>query len=208
MIEREIKWIWRADFLFPMIIMAPNLSVTATELDIEGVFLFTPKRFFDDRGWFSETYNASAFQGLGFDLVFVQDNHSFSAKRGTLRGFHFQKPPRAQTKLVYCVRGRVIDIAVDLRTASPTFAKYVSVELSPQDGRQLLIPAGFGHAFLTLEPDTEIIYKVTDFYSPECDTGIRWDDPTIAFPWNIEGAPFISDKDRNLPLLGDVPLMF
>ncbi len=119
-----------------------------------------------------------------------------SRHAGTLRGFHFQKPPHAQAKLVRCIRGRILDVAVDLRAGSPTFAQYVSAELSARDGRQLLIPVGFAHAFLTLEPDTEVIYKVTDFYAPECDAGIRWNDPTIGFPWEIKDGPIPVEEGR------------
>jgi dTDP-4-dehydrorhamnose 3,5-epimerase len=138
----------------------------------------------------------------------VQDNHSMSLRAGTLRGFHFQKPPHPQAKLVRCVRGRILDVAVDLRIGSPTYAKFASVELSASDGRQLLIPVGFAHAFLTLEPDTEVIYKVSDIYAPHCDSGIRWSDPTIGFPWKMEEGPYLSVKDQNLPQLADVQSPF
>lgn len=174
------------------------------ELNIPGVLLITPKRFSDSRGWFSETYSESAFREYGLELNFVQDNHSLSLKEGTLRGFHLQKPPHAQAKLVRCVRGRILDIAVDLRKGSPTYARHASAELSALDGRQLLIPVGFAHAFLTLEPETEVMYKVTDIYAPQCEAGIRWDDPTIAFPWQFKQGPFLSPKDEILPKLGDV----
>jgi dTDP-4-dehydrorhamnose 3,5-epimerase len=173
--------------------------MTIDELNIAGVLLITPKRFSDSRGWFSETYNQKAFREYGLEPNFVQDNHSLSLKAGTIRGFHFQTPPHAQAKLVRCIRGRILDIAVDLRIGSPTYASYASAELSPLDGRQLFIPVGFAHAFLALEPETEVFYKVTDIYVPQCDVGIRWDDPTIAFPWRIEQGPFLSQKDENLP---------
>lgn len=171
------------------------------ELNIPGVLLIAPDRFSDARGWFSETYSQAAFKNLGLELNFVQDNHSLSREAGTLRGFHFQAPPHAQAKLVRCVRGRILDVAVDIRIGSPTYARYVSVELSPSDGRQLLIPVGFAHAFLTLEPETEVIYKVTDIYAPKCDAGFRWDDPTISFPWEIKQGPFLSPRDERLPEL-------
>lgn len=177
--------------------------MTIEKLEIPEVLLITPKRFEDNRGWFSETYNAAALKGHGVELDFVQDNHSLSRKTGTLRGFHFQNPPHAQAKLVRCVRGRIVDIAVDIRANSPTYGKHVSAELSADDGRQLLVPVGFAHAFLTLEPDTEVIYKVSDIYAPQCDSGIRWNDPTIGYPWNIEGVPVLSPKDEKLPLLKD-----
>ncbi len=177
--------------------------MTIDELNIPGVLLITPKRFSDGRGWFSETYSERAFRDYGLELDFVQDNHSLSLKEGTLRGFHLQTEPHAQAKLVRCVRGRILDVAVDLRPGSPTYAKHASAELSPLEGRQLFIPVGFAHAFLTLEPETEVIYKVTDIYAPQCEVGIRWDDPTIAFPWPIKQGPFLSRKDENFPELSD-----
>jgi len=175
--------------------------MTIDELNIAGVLLITPKRFSDSRGWFSETYSLNEFRKCGLEPNFVQDNHSLSLKAGTIRGFHFQRPPHAQAKLVRCIRGRILDVAVDLRIGSPTYAKYASAELSPLDGRQLFIPVGFAHAFLTLEPETEVLYKVTDIYAPQCEAGIRWDDPTIAFPWDIKQGPFLSQKDESLPQL-------
>jgi dTDP-4-dehydrorhamnose 3,5-epimerase len=175
--------------------------MTIDELNIPGVLLITPNKISDSRGWFSETYSQKVFKDRGLDLDFVQDNHSLSIQPGTLRGFHFQAPPHAQAKLIRCTRGRLLDIAVDLREGSPTYAKYASAELSPLNGRQLFIPVGFGHAFITLEPDTEMLYKVTDIYAPQCDSGVRWNDPTIAFPWNIENGPFLSAKDEKLPML-------
>ena len=177
--------------------------MTIDELNIPGVLLITPKRFSDSRGWFSETYNERTFREHGLDLNFVQDNHSLSVMAGTIRGFHLQTAPHAQAKLVRCIRGRILDVAVDLRIGSPTYAKYASAELSPVDGRQLLIPVGFAHAFMTLEPETEVVYKVTDSYAPQCEVGIRWNDPTIAFPWQTKQGPFLSQKDENLPELSD-----
>jgi len=178
--------------------------VTIDELTIPGVLLITPKRFSDDRGWFVETYNQKAFKAAGIELDFVQDNHSLSLRTGTLRGFHFQSPPHAQAKLVRCVRGRILDVAVDIRVGSPTFAMHACAELSSGDGRQLLIPEGFAHAFLALEPDTEVIYKASSVYAPDCDAGIHWNDPTIAFPWEIKQGPHLSQKDKNLPCLADI----
>jgi dTDP-4-dehydrorhamnose 3,5-epimerase len=175
--------------------------LTVDELNIPGVLLITPKRVSDSRGWFSETYSQKAFKDRGLEPNFVQDNHSLSVKAGTLRGFHLQTPPHAQAKLVRCVRGRILDVAVDLRVDSPTYAGYAFAELSPHDGGQLFIPVGFAHAFLTLEPETEVLYKATDIYAPQCEAGIRWDDPTIAFPWQIRQGPFLSQKDEKLPLL-------
>jgi dTDP-4-dehydrorhamnose 3,5-epimerase len=169
---------------------------------VNPIKIITPRRFQDDRGWFSETYNEKGFLALGLDYRFIQDNHSLSRAVGTLRGIHFQTPPHGQDKLVRCVRGRILDIAVDLRKNSPTFGKWVGAELSAENGRQLFIPIGFGHAFLTREPDTEVIYKVTDYYAPDCDGGIRWNDPDIAVDWGIGAVlPQLSPKDNVLPLL-------
>jgi dTDP-4-dehydrorhamnose 3,5-epimerase len=174
------------------------------DVSAHPVKIITPRRFGDDRGWFSETYNEKSFHALGLDYRFVQDNHSMSRATYTLRGIHFQTPPHGQDKLVRCVRGRILDIAVDLRMGSPTYGKWVGAELSAENGRQLFVPIGFGHAFLTLEPDTEVIYKVTDYYAPECDGGLRWDDPDIGVEWNMTGGePKLSGKDAILPLLRD-----
>ena len=168
------------------------------------VVRITPKRFEDARGWFSETYRRDRFVAAGIEAEFVQDNQSFSRPAGTLRGIHFQSPPHAQAKLVRCLQGRIWDVAVDLRQGSPTYGQSVAAELTADKGEQLYIPAGFGHAFLTLEPDTQVAYKVDDFYAPECDGGIRWDDPDLAISWPLPGAaPELSDKDKKLPLLKD-----
>lgn len=178
--------------------------MTIEELAIAGVLRITPRRFSDDRGWFSETHNDKALKAHGLDVAFVQDNQSFSAKAGTIRGFHLQTPPHAQAKLVRCIRGAIIDIAVDVRRGSSTYGKWVAEELSPETGRQLFIPAGFLHAFITLEAKTEVAYKVSDFYAPDCEAGVRWDDPTIAFPWAVPpGGPFLSAKDAIHPHLSD-----
>lgn len=166
------------------------------------VILFTAPRFHDDRGWFTECYNSRRESNIGIESVFVQDNVSFSSNIGTIRGIHFQLPPREQEKLVRCSRGRIIDYAVDLRNGSPTYGKHVSTELSHENGHQLYIPAGFGHGFVTLEDATEVSYKVSDFYSVDCDSGVRWDCPDIAIEWPVGQADAIlSDKDRALPLL-------
>lgn len=168
------------------------------------VLLFTPKRFVDNRGWFSEIYNANRELGLGISDAFVQDNQSCSSRRGTVRGIHFQLPPRGQAKLVRCTRGRVIDFVVDLRKDSPTYANHISVELTAENGRQLYIPVGFGHAFATLDDETEIIYKVSDFYSAEHDAGILWDCPDIAISWPVSPVDAtVSEKDKMLPSLKD-----
>jgi dTDP-4-dehydrorhamnose 3,5-epimerase len=168
------------------------------------VIRITPRRFQDARGWFSETWQRERYAAAGIDVDFVQDNHSYSRPAGTLRGIHFQTPPVAQAKLVRCLRGRIWDVAVDLRAGSPTYAKWVAAELTAEGGEQLFVPAGFGHAFLTLEPDTEVAYKVDAFYAPECDAGIAWDDPDLAIDWPLPGvAPELSDKDAKLPRLKD-----
>jgi dTDP-4-dehydrorhamnose 3,5-epimerase len=166
-------------------------------MTVNPVRLLQPRRFGDDRGWFSETFKEREFSELDGLGRFVQDV-------GTLRGIHFQTPPHAQDKLVRCVRGSILDIAVDLRGGSPTFGKWVGAELSAENGKQLFVPVGFGHAFLTLEPDTEVIYKVTDYYAPANDGGIRWNDPDIAVDWNLgANVPQLSPKDEILPLLRD-----
>lgn len=161
-----------------------------------------PRRFEDPRGWFSETWSRVKLEGKGLSIDFCQDNHSLSRPKGTLRGLHFQAPPFAQTKLVRCLRGRIFDVAVDIRRASPTFGKWAGLELSAENGKQLLIPAGYAHGFVTLEPDCEIAYKVDAYYSAECDGGVAWNDPAIGIDWPLGGAePVLSDKDRSLPKL-------
>lgn len=150
-----------------------------------------------------ETYNSRALAAEGFDTPFVQDNLSLSRPVGTLRGIHFQTPPHGQDKLVRCARGRILDVAVDLRRDSPTYGRWVGAELSADNGRQLLVPIGFGHAFVTLEPDCEVAYKCTALYAPGSDGGVRWDDPAIGIDWPLEGEPVLSDKDRVQPLLTD-----
>ena len=169
------------------------------------VLLIKPKRFGDDRGWFTETYNARQFAKYGTEAVFVQDNHSLSRPAHVLRGIHFQRPPNGQIKLVRCIRGSIFDIAVDLRKDSPTFGKWVGATLTAENGHQLYVPIGFGHAFLTLEADCEVVYKCSDFYAPESDGGIRWDDPTIGVTWPMPAGitPTVSPKDAVLPLLSD-----
>ncbi|MBZ9937680.1 dTDP-4-dehydrorhamnose 3,5-epimerase [Mesorhizobium sp. BR1-1-16] len=169
------------------------------------IVLVKPKRFGDDRGWFSEVYNEKKFGSFGINCRFVQDNHSLSVRGGTLRGLHFQTPPFAQDKLIRCVRGRIFDVAVDIRKDSPTFGRWTGVEISAENGHQLFIPAGFAHGFLTLEPDTEVTYKVSNFYAPESDAGLAWNDPKIgvAWPLPVGEAPFLSDKDGRHPGLAE-----
>jgi len=176
------------------------MNITKTE--IEDVLIIEPKAFGDHRGWFTETYSKVKFQGLGIDIDFVQDNHSMSAQEGTLRGLHFQTNPKAQTKLVRCTKGRILDIAVDLRKGSSTYKQWVGVELSEENKKQLLIPKGFAHGFLTLTDDVEVQYKVDEYYAPECDRSIRFDDPDIGVDWG-NSDPILSEKDLKAPFLKD-----
>lgn len=172
-----------------------------TETKLPGVLLLEPRRFGDDRGFFSESWNRKTLSEHGIEIDFVQDNHSVSAAVNTVRGLHFQSPPHAQAKLVRCGRGRLFDVAVDARKGSPTFGQWVGYELSFENGLQLLIPEGFLHGFATREPDTEIIYKCSDYYAPECDGAVRFDDPDIAIDWGLSGDAILSDKDANAPLM-------
>jgi dTDP-4-dehydrorhamnose 3,5-epimerase len=176
---------------------------------IPDVKVLLPKAFGDARGTFSETWNAARFADHGIKLNFVQDNQSWSAPAGTVRGLHFQSAPRAQDKLVRVLRGRILDVAVDLRRASPTYGKWVAEELSAQNRKQLLVPVGFAHGFCTLEPDTEVLYKVTDFYSPANDLGIAWDDPDLAISWPVrKDEAVLSDKDTRQPAFKSLPAYF
>lgn len=178
------------------------MEIERTALD--GVLILTPKRFGDARGFFSESWSRRAFEAAGLVFDWVQDNHSLSARAGTVRGLHFQAPPHAQDKLVRCGRGRLFDVAVDIRRGSPTYGRWVGVELSFENGRQLLIPKGFLHGFVTREPDTEIVYKCSDYYAPECDGAVRFDCPEIGIDWGLEGLePVLSAKDRAAPGLRD-----
>ena len=171
---------------------------------LPDVWQVTPRRFGDHRGFFSESYNAQLFADHGINTVFVQDNHSVSQAVGTVRGLHFQSPPHAQAKLVRCGRGAIFDVAVDIRCGSPSYGKWVGVELSFENGKQLLVPAGFLHGFMTLQPDSEIIYKCSDFYAPDCDGAVRFDDPDIGIEWpDLDSAPVLSEKDTIAPLLAD-----
>lgn len=165
-----------------------------------SVIVLTPRRFSDERGWFSETYTRRALAAHGIVEELVQDNHSLSRAVGTVRGLHFQVPPHPQGKLVRCTAGRIIDYAVDIRRSSPTYGRSVSVELTAENGRQLWVPVGFAHGFVTLEPDTEVMYKVSDYYAADCDGGVRWDSAGIEWALPVGGA-VLSDKDRKLPAL-------
>ena len=169
-----------------------------------SVTVFRPRRFADDRGWFCEVFNARHFASIAGDVTFVQDNVSYSRDAGTLRGLHFQTPPFAQAKLVRCLKGRFLDVIVDIRNGSPTFGHSLSYELSADNGDQLYVPVGFAHGLITLEPDTEIGYKVSHYYSADHDRGLRWDDPTLNIDWQMPpGGPHLSPKDHGLPLLKD-----
>jgi len=185
------------------------MPLDVKSLAIAEVKLITPPIFRDARGFFSETYNCQALAAAGIGDAFVQDNHSLSRAKGVIRGLHFQVAPRAQGKLVRVARGAILDVAVDIRHGSPTFGRHVSATLSADNWAQLWIPVGFAHGFCTLEPDTEVIYKVTDLYAPECDRGIAFDDPGLGIEWPVEpGAAILSDKDRRQPKLADLPPQF
>ncbi|MEH7454261.1 dTDP-4-dehydrorhamnose 3,5-epimerase [Gottfriedia acidiceleris] len=171
------------------------------ETPLSGVKIIEPKVFGDHRGWFMETYSAAIFKETGIDIKFVQDNQSFSAAKGTLRGLHYQLNPKAQTKLVRCTKGSIFDVAVDIRKGSPTFGKWFGIELSADNKKQLLIPKGFAHGFMTLTDDVEVQYKVDELYAPECDRGIIWNDPVIGIKWPINIKPVLSTKDEKAPRL-------
>ncbi|MFJ7467865.1 dTDP-4-dehydrorhamnose 3,5-epimerase [Peribacillus frigoritolerans] len=177
------------------------MNITKTKLN--SVMVIEPKIFGDHRGWFTETYNEENFKKVGIDTIFIQDNHSFSATKGTLRGLHYQKDPKAQTKLVRCTKGSIFDVAIDIRKESPTYGEWYGVELSEENKKQLLVPKGFAHGFMTLTDDVEVQYKVDELYSPEHDRGIFWNDPEIGIEWPINIQPVLSAKDENAPLLKD-----
>jgi dTDP-4-dehydrorhamnose 3,5-epimerase len=178
-------------------------------LEIADVLLLTPTRHTDPRGFFSETFRADVFAADGINAIFVQDNHAYSSQKGVLRGLHFQIPPHAQGKLVRCSRGAILDVAVDIRRGSPSYGRHVATELSAANWKQLWIPPGFAHGYVTLENDCEVIYKVTDYYARECDRGIAFDDPALAIDWWIPaGDLLLSDKDRKHPRLSEMPFSF
>ncbi|QHS23471.1 dTDP-4-dehydrorhamnose 3,5-epimerase [Virgibacillus sp. MSP4-1] len=170
---------------------------------LEGVVIIEPAVHGDHRGWFMESYNQKDFEQAGINLNFVQDNHSFSATKGTLRGLHYQSNPKAQTKLVRCTKGSIYDVAIDIRKGSPTFGEWVGVELTAENKKQFLIPKGFAHGFMTLTEDAEVQYKVDEFYAPECDRGILWNDPVIGIEWPMDVTPVLSEKDKNAPTLNE-----
>lgn len=173
-----------------------------TQTELPGVYVVEPQVFGDHRGFFMESWSKRAFEEAGLFYDFVQDNHSSSMAKGTLRGIHFQRGDKAQAKLVRCIKGSVLDVAVDLRPSSAAYKKWVAVELSAENKRQLLIPRGFGHGFLTLTDDVEFLYKADNFYAPEADGGIRWDDPDLGVDWGVK-APILSEKDSRSPYLKD-----
>lgn len=176
-----------------------------TPLSIPDVKILEPERFGDERGFFSETYNRRTWAKCGIELEFVQDNHSLSRPKGTIRGLHYQSPPFAQDKLVRVIRGSILDVAVDLRQGSPTYGKHVAAVISAQAWNQILVPIGFAHGFCTLEADTELVYKVTNYYSLEHDLGLLWKDPDLGIKWPVsEEGSVLSPKDRGLPRLGEI----
>lgn len=179
------------------------------ETEIPDVKIVEPKRFGDTRGFFSETFNERSYADAGIALNAVQDNHSLSGPKGTVRGLHFQKPPMAQAKLVRVTRGSVLDVAVDIRVGSPTYGRHVAVVLSAENWRQLYIPKGFAHGFCTLEPETEFLYKVDEYYAPDHEEGIRWDDPDLGIDWPVKsGDALLSEKDKSTVPLRDLPEIF
>lgn len=172
----------------------------ATETRLKGVFVLEPQIFGDARGWFMESWSQRKMEEAGIKVDFVQDNQSFSAQKGTLRGLHYQLNPKCQAKLLRCTRGRIFDVAVDIRKGSPQYGQWVGVELSVENKKQLFIPRGFAHGFITLTDDVEVQYKADNYYAPECDGNIRWNDPDIGVEWPIEPV-ILSEKDQQAPLL-------
>jgi dTDP-4-dehydrorhamnose 3,5-epimerase len=186
-----------------------TLMLDVRPLAIPEVIEIRPRKFGDDRGFFAETFNRAGFAAAGIDIDWIQDNQSYSAPQSTLRGLHFQLPPFAQDKLVRVLRGRIFDVAVDIREGSPTYRQWVGLELSAAAFNQLLVPAGFAHGFLTLEADTEVLYKVSAPYSSAHDRSIRWDDADIGIDWPLEGRqPVLSAKDKDAAMLRDMPTAF
>jgi dTDP-4-dehydrorhamnose 3,5-epimerase len=178
---------------------------TITPLSLPDILLITPRRHGDARGWFAETWSQKVFADAGLQTQFVQDNQAFSARKGTLRGLHFQRGPHAQAKLVRALKGAIFDVAVDVRAGSPTYGRWAGATLTAEGGEQLWVPRGFAHAYCTLTDDCEIFYKVDGLYAPQTEGGIIWNDPDIGIPWPIDGAPVLSGKDELLPRLKDMP---
>jgi len=176
---------------------------------LDGIKVIVPKRLGDLRGSFCETYHRENFWRAGIEADFIQDNQSYSAKPGTVRGLHFQSSPFAQDKLVRVIRGRIFDVAVDLRLSSPTYGQSFAIELSAENMRQMFVPVGFAHGFCTLEPETEVLYKVSNYYSPQHDLGLAWDDPALAIAWPVDAqSAILSDRDRRHPRLADLKSPF
>jgi dTDP-4-dehydrorhamnose 3,5-epimerase len=183
------------------------LEIIATE--IPAIKIIIPKLFLDHRGFFSETYNQRTLSEAGIEMDFVQDNHSLSAEKGVLRGMHYQLEPYGQDKLVRVIRGRIFDVAIDIRRGSPTFGKHVSITLRAEDWKQILVPKGFAHGFVTLEPHTEVIYKVTNYYSPSSERGIVWNDPQLNIPWPVlPDQVILSEKDKRWPKFSEATDFF
>lgn len=174
----------------------------AIETNLKGVYVLEPQVFGDARGWFMESWSQRKMEEAGIHVEFLQDNHSYSATRGTLRGLHYQLNPMAQAKLIRCSRGSILDVAVDIRKGSPQYAKWTAVELSAENKKQLFIPRGFAHGFLTLTDDVEVQYKADNYYAPDCDGNIRWNDPEIGVEWPFEPV-ILSGKDENAPFLAE-----
>lgn len=181
--------------------------MSITPLKLEGIFLIEPQVHKDSRGFFMESYNERKLRELGIHQNFIQDNHSLSTEAGVLRGLHYQLNPKAQTKLVRVTAGAIYDVVVDIRRGSPTFGQWIGVILSAHNHRQLLVPKGFAHGFCTLVPNTEVQYKVDEYYSPECDRGILWNDPELAIDWPVTN-PVLSEKDKGHPFLKDADINF
>jgi dTDP-4-dehydrorhamnose 3,5-epimerase len=181
----------------------------AETCDLSGIIVFTPRRFLDDRGFLCETWNRERMADIGIGVEFVQENQSYSAARSTFRGFHFQRPPCAQVKLVRVSRGAALDIVIDIRRGSPTFGRHFGVELSAENGRQIYVPVGFAHSFLTLQPDTEVLYKASEFYAPDAEGGLRYDDPAFNIDWPVALDDFmVNDRDKSWPDLGSLECVF
>jgi dTDP-4-dehydrorhamnose 3,5-epimerase len=179
--------------------------LSSNAIDIPDVRLIETPRFMDERGYFSETYNQAALREAGIEDVFVQDNMSLSRAAGVVRGLHFQRPPHAQAKLVRVVHGRILDVAVDLRRGSPTYGRHIAKEISAENWRQLFVPIGFAHGFVTLVPDTEVMYKVSDYYAPQHEGGLLWNDPALGIDWDLGAdAVVLSGRDRNWPTLAEL----
>lgn len=178
------------------------ITLKRVETKLRDVFILEPAVFGDHRGFFMESYNKETFESLGLSFHLVQDNHSLSVEKGVIRGLHYQRSPKAQTKIVRVLTGAIYDVVVDLRKESPTFGQWLGVHLTAENKRQLVVPKGFAHGFCTTAPNTEVLYKVDEYYSPEHDSGILWNDPMLSIDWPVE-APILSDKDRKQPSFKD-----